>query len=50
MAAITTRIPDRIAARLAKLAKRNERSVAAEVRVAIDRHLSESHSQEERKL
>ena len=36
-----TRLPKARADQLAKLAKQNERTVAAELRVAIDKHLKE---------
>ena len=50
MALVQTRIPEGKLAKLARVAKRNERSVAAELRVAIDRHLeSESHPRGETK-
>lgn len=39
MALAQTRLPKVKYAQLAKLAKSNERSIAAELRVAIDRHI-----------
>lgn len=41
-----TRIPEGKMARLAELAERNERSVAGELRVAIDQHLENNEAPE----
>lgn len=48
---VRTRVPKLKAERLARLAERNGRSVAGELRVAIDRHLEkpdDTRSTEER--
>jgi len=39
---LKTRVAKATAARLVRLARSNERSVAAEMRLAIERHLSEA--------
>jgi len=39
---IATRVPRVMGDKLAKLAERNQRSLAAELRVALERHLSSS--------
>jgi predicted DNA-binding protein len=41
---LRTRVSKTTAGRLDRLAARNERSVAAELRLAIDRHLTEATS------
>jgi hypothetical protein len=46
---LKTRVGKTTAARLEKLARSNERSVAAEMRLAIDRHLSEASGKDGRK-
>lgn len=43
---LKTRVPRRTMREFAKLAERNERSVAAELRLIVDRHLSEAPNQE----
>jgi len=42
---VQTRLPKARADQLAKLAKQNERTVAAELRVAIDKHLASQEAQ-----
>jgi len=44
---VQTRLPEKKIAALAVLAKRNERTVAAELRVAIDKHLASQEGQHE---
>lgn len=48
MALLQTRTAQKTAERFAKLAKRNERSTAAELRIAIDQHLAANDSQPKR--
>jgi hypothetical protein len=45
---VKTRTTRRLADRLAAVARRNRRSVAEELRIAIENHVNDSHSTEER--